>query len=60
MQTHARTHKGRVMFCGYVGGNCEITCVDLHSKAFGLIPGHHYITFHCVLWDFGKTAGTVK
>jgi hypothetical protein len=62
MQTHARIHKGKVMFCGYVGGNCEIivTCVALHCKAFGLIPRHRYIIFHCVLWDIRTIASTVK
>jgi hypothetical protein len=34
--------------------------VGLHSKAFGLILGRHYITFHCVLWDIRTIAGTVK
>jgi hypothetical protein len=56
MQTHAYTDKGKVTFSGYIGGNCEIKRVDLHSKAFGLIPRHRYIPFHSVLWDFRKIA----
>jgi hypothetical protein len=56
MQTHTHTDEGEVTFSGYIGGNCEIKCVDLHSKAFGLIPRHHYVPFHRVLWDFRTIA----